>query len=40
VMWTTGSDGVHGLEIFLVIFAFVIDLGSYAEGRRVRGGRG
>jgi hypothetical protein len=35
-MWGVGSNGVHGFEWFIVILAFVVDLGSYAEGRRQR----
>lgn len=34
VLWSTGTHGVHGLETFIVILAFLADLGSYAEGRR------
>ncbi len=33
-MWSVGSDRVSGLEWLIVILAFVIDLGSYAQGRR------
>ena len=36
VMWSTGSNGVKGFEWFIVILAFVFDLGSWAEGRRER----
>ncbi len=33
-MWAS-SDGVNGFEWFIVILAFLLDLGSYAqEGRR------
>jgi len=39
VLWSTGSHGVHGFEIFLVIFAFLVDLGSYAGGGRARAQR-
>ena len=39
VLWSTGSHGVHGLEIFLVIFAFLVDLGSYFGGERARAAR-
>lgn len=39
VLWSTGSHGVHGLEVFLVIFAFIVDVGSYAGGERARGSR-
>ena len=34
VLWSTGSHGVHGFEPFIVIFAFVVDLGSYVGGQR------
>ncbi len=39
VLWATGTHGVHGFETFLVIFAFLVDLGSYAGGDRARAGR-
>ncbi len=35
VMWSS-SDRVHGFEWFIVVFAFLIDLGSYAQGQRQR----
>ena len=35
VMWST-SDGVVGFEWFVVILAFLFDLGSYAQGGRRR----
>lgn len=35
VMWSS-SDQVVGFEWFIVILAFVIDLGSYAGGGRAR----
>jgi len=35
VMWDS-SERVHGFEWFIVILAFVIDLGSYARGSRER----
>jgi hypothetical protein len=35
VMWSS-SDGVIGFEWFIVILAFVFDLGSYAKGGRER----
>ena len=38
VMWAS-SDRVSGFEWFIVILAFVIDLGSYARGSRERGRR-
>jgi hypothetical protein len=36
VMWSTGSNGVNGFEWFIVILAFVFDLGSYARADRRR----
>ena len=36
VMWSVGSNRVNGFEWFIVILAFLFDLGSYAEGRRGR----
>jgi len=36
VMWDVGSNGVHGFEWFIVILAFLFDLGSYAQGRRAQ----
>jgi hypothetical protein len=39
VMWSTGGNGVHGFEWFIVALAFLFDLGSYAEGRRGRRAR-
>jgi hypothetical protein len=36
VMWSSGSNGVNGFEWFIVILAFVIDLGSYTQSRRQR----
>jgi hypothetical protein len=35
VMWSS-SNRVEGFEWFIVILAFVFDLGSYAQGRRER----
>jgi hypothetical protein len=34
-MWSS-SDGVAGFEWFIVILAFLADLGSYAQGNRRR----
>ena len=34
VMWSAGPNGVNGFEVFIVIFAFLADLGSYAGGSR------
>jgi hypothetical protein len=36
VMWSVGSNRVFGFEWFIVGLAFVVDLGSYAGGRRSR----
>jgi hypothetical protein len=36
VMWSAGTNGVEGFEWFLVILAFLFDLGSWAQGRRER----
>jgi hypothetical protein len=33
VMWSVGTHGVKGFEWFLVILAFLFDLGSWREGR-------
>jgi hypothetical protein len=38
VMWSVGTHGVKGLEWFLVILAFLFDLGSWREGRGARRG--
>jgi hypothetical protein len=39
VLWDSGHR-VYGFEWFLVVFAFLIDLASYAGGDRARRGRG
>jgi hypothetical protein len=36
VMWSVGSNRVFGFEWFIVGLAFLVDLGSYAGGRRSR----
>ena len=36
VMWVSGGDRVYGFEWFIVILAFLIDLGSYAQSRQIR----
>jgi hypothetical protein len=36
LMWSAGSDGVVGFEWFIVVLAFLFDLGSYAGGQRGR----
>ena len=38
VMWNSGRE-VAGFEWFIVILAFVIDLGSYGSGGRARASR-
>jgi ABC-type Na+ efflux pump permease subunit len=35
VMWSS-SDGVKGFEWFIVVLAFMIDLGAFAGGQRRR----
>src|SRR5262249_39099896 len=39
VMWDVGTNGVTGFEWFVVILAFVVDLGSYMRGERERARR-
>jgi hypothetical protein len=39
VMWSS-SDRVYGFEWFIVVLAFVLDLGSYARSDRARRSRG
>jgi len=39
VMWDTGTRTVDGFEWFIVVLAFLFDLGSYAGGRSYRGAR-
>jgi hypothetical protein len=36
VMWSVGTDKVTGLEWFIVILAFFVDLSSYAQSDRAR----
>ena len=36
VMWDVGTPKVDGFEWFIVILAFLFDLGSYAGGRSYR----
>ena len=36
VMWDVGSHRVSGFEWFVVVLAFLADLGSYASGQRAR----
>jgi hypothetical protein len=39
VMWTTGTHEVAGFEWFIVILAFLADLGSYAASDNQRRAR-
>jgi hypothetical protein len=36
VMWSASSNAVTGFEWFIVILAFIIDLGSYANRNRIQ----
>jgi len=36
VMWASSSNRVSGFEWFIVILAFLVDLGSYANRGRMR----
>jgi hypothetical protein len=36
VMWSASSNQLTGFEWFIVILAFVVDLGSYANRGRMR----
>lgn len=36
VMWSSSSNQVSGFEWFIVILAFIIDLGSYASRGRAK----
>lgn len=36
VMWSASSNQVNGFEWFIVILAFLVDLGSYANRNRMR----
>jgi hypothetical protein len=36
VMWASSTNEVSGFEWFIVILAFLIDLGSYANRNRMR----
>lgn len=36
VMWSVGAHGVSGFDWFIVILAFVVDLGAYAGRDRAR----
>jgi hypothetical protein len=39
-MWDVGTREVTGFEWFVVVLAFLVDLGSYAGGDRSRRARG
>jgi hypothetical protein len=39
VSWASGLNGVIGFEWFIVILAFVVDVGSYAGGAQARSAR-
>ena len=39
VMWDVGTHTVNGFEWFIVVLAFLADLGSYAGGRSYRDAR-
>lgn len=36
VMWASSTNEVSGFEWFIVILAFLVDLGSYANRNRMR----
>jgi hypothetical protein len=36
IMWDVGTHRVFGFEWFVVVLAFLADLGSYAGGKRAR----
>ena len=36
VMWASGGNDVAGFEWFIVILAFLFDLGAYAQGSKAR----
>jgi len=36
VMWSASSNQVNGFEWFIVILAFIVDLGSYANRGRLQ----
>jgi len=39
VMWDVGSNKVSGFEWFVVVLAFIVDIGSYMRGERTRSAR-
>ena len=36
VMWSAGANGVNGFEWFIVVLAFLIDLGAHTRSSRRR----
>ena len=38
-MWILGGNGVHDFEWFLVVFAFLVDIGAVGGGSRARSAR-
>lgn len=38
-MWGIGGDGVVGFEWFIVVLAFLVDVGAFFKGRDARGAR-
>ena len=40
VMWQVGPRGVDGFDWLIVIFAFVVDIMSYAKSSQARDSRG
>ena len=39
IMWDVGTREVTGFEWFVVVLAFLVDLGSYVGGSRTRAAR-
>jgi len=39
VMWDVGTRDVNGFEWFIVVLAFLADLGSYVGGRSYQSAR-
>ncbi len=39
VMWWSSSNGVNGFEWFIVVLAFLVDLGAFAGSSRRREAR-
>lgn len=36
VMWGVSSNGVNGFEWFIVVLAFLVDIGAFAKGGQRR----